>query len=74
MSLWREISDLKLPRCRVNDRELDRRLHDAVMHLADETPSLAAAVLEVWKRAFPLHCSLCEELPHDGRPCPRSTK
>ena len=58
---------------RISDRELDRRLHDAIMHL-DETPRLAAAVKEARARIFPLHCTLCEEIPHDGQRCRRPSE
>jgi len=59
-----------MPRCRVSDRELDRRLHDAASHLLDfECPGLAAAVREAHKRLFPLHCASCGELPHEGTKC-----
>ena len=58
---------------KVSDRELDRRLHDAVMHLAyEQTPRLAQAVKEARARLFPLHCAACGELPHkdDDSHCP----
>jgi hypothetical protein len=58
-------------RWRAGDRELDRRLHDAVIELTAELPSLAAAVREARARVFPSHCPQCDELPHeDGSRCP----
>jgi hypothetical protein len=55
---------------RVSDRELDRRLQDAVVALeADEVPTLAASVRTAIHRLFPLHCAGCEEIPHPGKRC-----
>lgn len=60
----------KMPRCRVSDLELDRRLFDAATHLLDfECERLAAAVREAHKRLFPFHCAGCSDLPHGGRKC-----
>lgn len=51
---------------RLSDRELDRRLFDAVKQIIDdEVPSMARAVSEARHRLFPLHCAACGELPHD---------